>query len=79
MFITYGFNLGGCSDGDVRLAGGRTLREGRVEACHGGLWGTVCEENDSEWSDTDADIVCRRLGFQEPDETGNSSLTSFYS
>ena len=45
------------------------MRLGRVEVCHGGVWGTVCKE-DVAWNDSDANIVCRRLGFQEQDEIG---------
>lgn len=60
---------GGCSEGAYRLAGGRTGREGRVEMCHGGLWGTVC---DNSWTDMQADTVCRALGFQDVQERGKT-------
>lgn len=32
---------------------------GRLEACIGGSWGTVC---DNDFSDIDAAVVCRQLG-----------------
>ena len=50
----------GCSDGDVRLMNG-TTREGRVEICYDGVWGSVC---DSGWDNSDAVIVCQQMGFQ---------------
>ena len=39
---------------------GSTNREGRVEVCVDGRWGTVCGEG---WGDTEAGLVCARLGF----------------
>ena len=49
-----------CSYGTLRLAGGRSSNEGRVEICINGLWGTVC---DGFWDNNDARVVCRQLGF----------------
>ena len=58
-------SLSVCADGDVRLAGGRNASEGRVEYCLAQEWGTVCG---SAWSEADAQVVCRLLGF--PEDTG---------
>ena len=49
----------------IRLAGGPTLKEGRVELWINGEWGTVC---DDWWSLNDAYVVCRALGYSGASE-----------
>ena len=44
----------------IRLVGGSSAREGRVEVCVSNRWGTVCDDS---WSSTDARVVCRQMGF----------------
>ena len=50
-----------CEYGDLRLVGGATDLEGRVEICINEIWGTVC---DGGWSTFDAIVACRQLGFR---------------
>ena len=61
MYITcLALNTSGCSDGEVRLIGGRSEFEGTVEICLSNAWGSVC---DNYWGYEDAEVVCRQLGF----------------
>ena len=57
IFIVHNF-----CNGDVRLVGGNSVSEGRVEICYNGVWGSICYYG---WTNIDAAIVCRQLGFQK--------------
>ena len=50
--------------GVIRLQGGRNGREGRVEVCNNGFWGSVC---DGGWDNRDATVACRELGLLTAD------------
>ena len=49
-----------CEHGDVRLAGGETEMEGRVEFCSYGYWAVPC---DALWYEYNTNAVCKQLGF----------------
>ena len=49
-----------CTNGTVRLVGGSTIREGRVDVCTTqGHWAIVCYNEELELAST----VCKMLGF----------------
>ena len=52
-----------CNDGDLRLEGGNTSYDGRVEVCVSNKFTTVCD--DGTWGQEEALVVCRQLNFTD--------------
>ena len=44
----------------VRLVGGNSNNEGRVEIYYNNTWGTVCR---NYWGSSDSNTMCRQLGY----------------
>ena len=61
-----------CSDGNIRLMGGMSPLEGRVEICQNNAYSTVC---DDLWDELEARVVCRQLNYTGP---GYSQLFYMY-
>ncbi|XP_022096112.1 deleted in malignant brain tumors 1 protein-like [Acanthaster planci] len=59
------------TEGDVRLSGGRSVLDGRVEIYHKGQWGSVCG---AKFGADDAAVVCHQLGFRDQLSLSSSVL-----
>jgi len=61
-----------CQNGDIRVVGGTTIYEGRVEICWNETWGTVCDDS---WSNFDAIVACEQLGYPTTGKVLQSNST----
>ena len=59
----------------VRLQGGDSRSEGRVELFHDGQWGTVC---DDRWTKPAADVACRSAGYEAGSVDNATDFTRAY-
>ncbi|XP_011405675.2 PREDICTED: scavenger receptor cysteine-rich domain superfamily protein-like [Amphimedon queenslandica] len=48
-----------CNEGDVRLVNGTVEREGRLEVCANGVWGSVCSRS---FAISAAYVACKQIG-----------------
>ena len=51
-----------CNDNDVRLGGGSTFNQGRLEVCMNSAWGSVCD-SEGVFTRDEAKVACRQLGI----------------
>jgi len=70
MYTAFTGAAANCTDGELRLSGGNSSRQGRVEVCYERQWGTVC---DDFWGTNDAKVACRQLGFSSLGALGRTN------
>ena len=51
-----------CNDGEIRLIGGSTPNQGKLEVCMNSAWGSVCDSV-GVFTRDEAKIACRQLGI----------------
>ena len=71
-FLFKMYYLAVCLNGEIRLTGGRSNLEGRVEVCVDGRWETI---SDDGWGVNEATVVCRQLNYNR---TGRWIYTCFW-
>ena len=68
---------GNRSSPTIRLVGGNGISNGYVEIGFNGTWGKVCP---TSWDISDAQVVCRMLGYQHTlAATGGIAFANYYS
>ncbi|PIK45770.1 putative deleted in malignant brain tumors 1 protein-like [Apostichopus japonicus] len=59
-----------CEIPEIRLVGGTTYYEGRIEIFMFGAWGTICNDH---WDIDDANVACRQLGYTAAEAAKSSA------
>ncbi len=57
------YKIANCTKAEIRLVGGASDREGRVEVCVDGRWGTVQTNNPGELTQTVCESTAESLEF----------------
>ncbi len=57
------YKIADCNETEIRLVGGASDRDGRVEVCVGGRWGTVQTNNPGELAKTVCESATESLEF----------------
>jgi hypothetical protein len=60
----------------IRLVGGATSMDGRVEVFLNGVWGPVCDDNWEKGTNLNAQVVCKSLGL--PSAGAYARIASYY-
>ncbi len=53
-----------CINGDIQLVDQEYEHTGRVEICVSGEWQSLCVNSIPEWTEQEAQVVCRQLGYK---------------
>ena len=53
-------HVASCQNGDLKLVGGISENEGRLEVCFDQRWGTISGDG---WTHADTRVACRQLGY----------------
>ena len=62
-----------CTDNAIRLVGGNSSNQGKLEVCVNSAWGSVCDSAGVFTSD-EAKVVCRQLGILQIESNKFSPL-----
>lgn len=66
-----------CNNGDIRLTSGDSL-SGRVEVCFNNQWGSVCAGPSMPWTENNAAVVCKQLGYSKKGESTYHLIVYWY-